>query len=77
MASESFIPHQTEIKHLLKYVGDSGRIAGIRVYRSSPDRVTVQIRGPVNLATTNLTAEQVEAPIRALAAARDELGSDR
>jgi hypothetical protein len=73
MSAEAFILHRTEIKRLPKDVSDQGRIEGVRVYRSSPDRVTLQIRGPVNLATTNLTGEQVDALIRALAGARVEL----
>lgn len=73
MATEEFIPHRTEIKRLPKYVSDEAKIEGVRVYRSSPDRVTLQIRGPVNLATTNLTGEQVDEIIRALASARSEL----
>lgn len=71
--AETFIPNRTEIKRLPRYVGDGGRVEGVRVYRSSPDRVTLQIRGAVNLATTSLTGEQVDALIRALAAARVEL----
>jgi hypothetical protein len=58
---------------LPKYVSAEGKIEGVRVYRSSPDRVTLQIRGPVSLATTDLTGEQVDALVRALAAARVEL----
>ena len=73
MSAEAFIPNRTEIKRLPKQVSDEAKIEGLRVYRSSPDRVTLQIRGPVNLATTDLTGEQVDTLVRALAGARVEL----